>query len=306
MKPTKTKEVAFLKGQIRKALSGFYYIYADGQTYQTRARGNFRNRKITPLVGDEVMFESDSLIDGYLLEVFPRHNELVRPPVANVDQGVIVMSMVEPNFSYNLLDRFLVTLEEKEITPIIYLTKIDLLTGDEAVKVADIQQVYGELYSVIAATNTSDEEAVRELEQSFPERLTVFMGQSGAGKSTLLNKISPDLQLATNEISEALGRGKHTTRHVELLPLLDGLVADTPGFSSIDFLEMETTELPKQFPEFVKAAHLCKFRECMHRKEPGCEVKALVETGEIAQTRYDNYLQFLSEIENRKPMYKKK
>ncbi|WYJ94546.1 ribosome small subunit-dependent GTPase A [Enterococcus sp. 9D6_DIV0238] len=306
MKPTKTKEVAFLKGQIRKALSGFYYIYADGQTYQTRARGNFRNRKITPLVGDEVMFESDSLIDGYLLEVFPRHNELVRPPVANVDQGVIVMSMVEPNFSYNLLDRFLVTLEEKEITPIIYLTKIDLLTGDETVKVADIQQVYGELYSVIAATSTGDEEAVRELEQFFPERLTVFMGQSGAGKSTLLNKISPDLQLATNEISEALGRGKHTTRHVELLPLFDGLVADTPGFSSIDFLEMETTELPKQFPEFVKAAHLCKFRECMHRKEPGCEVKALVETGEIAQTRYDNYLQFLSEIENRKPMYKKK
>ncbi|MFD2307658.1 ribosome small subunit-dependent GTPase A [Enterococcus termitis] len=295
-----------LKGQIRKALSGFYYVYAEGQTFQTRARGNFRNRKITPLVGDEVMFESDNLTDGYLLEVFPRHNELVRPPVANVDQGVIVMSMVEPNFSFNLLDRFLVTLEDKGIEPIIYLTKIDLLTGTETVSVADVQHVYGTLYPVIAATSVSDEGAVHLLEQYFPERLTVFMGQSGAGKSTLLNKISPELQLATNEISESLGRGKHTTRHVELLPLFDGLVADTPGFSSIDFLEMEATELPKQFPEFVEASHLCKFRECMHRKEPGCEVKALVETGGIAQTRYDNYLQFLSEIENRKPMYRKK
>ncbi|MBM7687367.1 ribosome small subunit-dependent GTPase A [Enterococcus ureilyticus] len=299
--------MAFLKGQIRKALSGFYYIYAEGATFQTRARGNFRNRKITPLVGDEVMFESDNPTDGYLLEVFPRHNELVRPPVANVDQGVVVMSMVEPNFSYNLLDRFLVTLEEKEIAPIIYLTKIDLLTGTEAVSVTQVKKVYEEIgYPVIAATKADDDAAVRALEQYFPEQLTVFMGQSGAGKSTLLNKISPELQLATDKISESLGRGKHTTRHVELLPLYEGLVADTPGFSSIDFLEMETTELPKQFPEFVEASSACKFRECMHRKEPGCEVKQRVEAGTIAQTRYDNYLQFLLEIENRRPIYKKK
>nr|WP_242586782.1 ribosome small subunit-dependent GTPase A [Enterococcus sp. DIV0869a] len=296
-----------MKGQIRKAISGFYYIYADGATFQTRARGNFRNRKITPLVGDEVMFESDNPTDGYLLEVFPRHNELVRPPVANVDIGVIVMSMVEPNFSYNLLDRFLVTLEDKGIAPIIYLTKIDLLNGTESVGVTEVKKVYEEIgYPVIAATKANDEAAIHKLEQYFPERLTVFMGQSGAGKSTLLNKISPDLQLATNEISESLGRGKHTTRHVELLPLYDGLVADTPGFSSIDFLEMETTELPKQFPEFVEASSSCKFRECMHRKEPACEVKKRVEAGTIAQTRYDNYLQFLLEIEDRRPVYKKK
>jgi ribosome biogenesis GTPase len=299
--------VAFLKGQIRKALSGFYYIYAEGETFQTRARGNFRNRKITPLVGDEVIFESDNVTDGYLLEILPRQNELVRPPVANVDQGVIVMSMVEPNFSYNLLDRFLVTLEEKGIEPIIYLTKVDLLTGTEAVSVATVEKIYTQIgYPVIAAKKEDDRQAVQELEQYFPERLTVFMGQSGAGKSTLLNKISPELQLATNEISESLGRGKHTTRHVELLPLYDGLVADTPGFSSIDFLEMTLTELPKRFPEFVEAAPACKFRECMHHKEPGCEVKRQVETGAIAQTRYDNYLQFRLEIENRRPIYKKK
>lgn len=299
--------MAFLKGQIRKALSGFYYIYAQGSTYQTRARGNFRNRKITPLVGDEVRFESDNPTDGYLLEIFPRHNELVRPPVANVDQGVVVMSMTEPNFSYNLLDRFLVTLEEKAIQPIIYLTKVDLLDGTEQVTSADVMTTYRAIgYPVITAAEKTDLAAVRELEQYFPERLTVFMGQSGAGKSTLLNKISPKLQLATNEISESLGRGKHTTRHVELIPLYEGLVADTPGFSSIDFLEMDATRLPKLFPEFLAAAPYCKFRECMHRKEPGCEVKKQVAEGLIAQTRYDNYLQFLLEIEQRRPVYNKK
>lgn len=296
-----------MKGQIRKALSGFYYIYADGETYQTRARGNFRNRNITPLVGDNVFFESDNFTDGYLLEIFPRYNELVRPPIANIDQGVIVMSMVEPTFSYNLLDRFLVTLEEKDIHPIIYLTKIDLLDEDGMSQLADVIKVYSEIgYPVIAASQLEDKRAIKELEQYFPEQLTVFMGQSGAGKSTLLNKISPELKLATDNISASLGRGKHTTRHVELIPLYDGLVADTPGFSSIDFLEMSTVELAKQFPEFLEASADCKFRECIHRKEPNCEVKRRVEAGVIAQSRYDNYLQFLLEIENRRPIYKKK
>ncbi|MBL1228364.1 ribosome small subunit-dependent GTPase A [Enterococcus sp. BWB1-3] len=296
-----------MNGQIRKALSGFYYVYAEGETFQTRARGNFRNRNITPMVGDDVIFESDNLTDGYLLEILPRKNELVRPSVANVDIGVVVMSVVEPNFSYNLLDRFLVTLEYKEIEPVIYLTKIDLFSEEEKELLKEIKKVYQPSYPIIFGDDSIDDQAsIRELEQYFPDRLTVFMGQSGAGKSTLLNKISPELQLATGEISESLGRGKHTTRHVELIPLYEGLVADTPGFSSIDFLEMDAVELPKQFPEFVKAAPHCKFRECMHRKEPGCEVKKQVETGEIAQTRYDNYLQFLSEIEDRRPIYKKK
>ncbi|MBL1226822.1 ribosome small subunit-dependent GTPase A [Enterococcus sp. BWR-S5] len=296
-----------MNGQIRKALSGFYYVYAEGETFQTRARGNFRNRKITPLVGDDVIFESDNLTDGYLLEILPRTNELVRPAVANVDLGVIVMSVVEPNFSYNLLDRFLVTLEHKQIRPVIYLTKADLLAEEQLKLLDEIKAVYQPSYSVIIGDQSEDDRrSIHELEQYFPEQLTVFMGQSGAGKSTLLNRISPELQLATGEISESLGRGKHTTRHVELIPLYDGLVADTPGFSSIEFLEMEAVELPKQFPEFVEAAHLCKFRECMHSKEPGCEVKKRVEAGEIAQVRYNNYLQFLAEIEDRRPVYKKK
>ena len=142
--------------------------------------------------------------------------------------------------------------------------------------------------------------------QIFSGEVIGLVGPNGAGKSTLLNQISPELNLATGEISDALGRGRHTTRHVELLPIYGGLVADTPGFSSIDFLTIEAGELPRQFPEFVEASAHCKFRECMHAKEPGCEVKHRVETGGIAQTRYDNYLQFLQEIEKRKPMYTKK
>ncbi|WP_438763690.1 ribosome small subunit-dependent GTPase A [Enterococcus sp. AZ194] len=291
-----------MKGQIRKALSGFYYIYSEGQTYQTRARGNFRNRKITPLVGDEVIFESSNLTDGYLLEILPRENELVRPPVANVDQGVVVTSLVEPNFSYNLLDRFLVTLENKGIEPIIYLSKTDLDPRNPLIN--EVKQVYEAIgYTVIIP---KEDQGIVELEQQFPQKLSVFMGQSGAGKSTLLNRIAPHLDLETAEISDSLGRGKHTTRHVELLPIYEGLVADTPGFSAIDFLEIQAVDLPKEFPEFVEAAALCKFRECMHDKEPSCEVKRRVETKEIAQSRYDNYKQFLEEIENKRPIYKKK
>lgn len=292
-----------MKGQIRKALSGFYYIESEGTTYQTRARGNFRNRKITPLVGDQVVFESSNLTDGYLLEVLPRKNELVRPPVANVDTGVIVISLVEPAFSFNLLDRFLVTLEYKDIEPVIYLSKLDLMPDDTLAKL--ITKRYEAIgYQVIASL---DEEAnQRALFQIFASGLTVFMGQSGAGKSTLLNKLVPELELATGEISESLGRGKHTTRHVELLPIAGGLVADTPGFSSIDFLDIESRELPRLFPEFVQAAPLCKFRECMHVKEPGCEVKKRVEEGSIAVSRYEDYQQFLEEIEKRRPVYRKK
>ena len=292
-----------MKGQIIKALSGFYYVESEDTIFQTRARGNFRNRKITPLVGDEVIFESSNPTDGYLLEILPRKNELIRPPVANVDQGVVVTSLIQPNFSFNLLDRFLVTLEYKEIEPIIFLSKTDLVSDQSEVqKIAALYQQIG--YQVIVSK--ADNSDLLELQRIFPKRLTVFMGQSGAGKSTLLNRIVPELDLETAEISESLGRGKHTTRHVELLTLYDGLVADTPGFSSIDFLEIDSGQLPKQFPEFLALAHQCRFRECMHLNEPNCAVKEAVEQQTVALTRYKNYVQFLEEIENRRPIYKKK
>ena len=292
-----------MKGQIRKALSGFdYVVTADNTIYQTRGRGNFRKRILTPLVGDWVEFESSNLTDGYILDLLPRKNELVRPPVANIDLGIVVISMVEPAFSYNLLDRFLVNLEYKDIEPVIYLSKLDLLTDKQQLE--NVKAVYNAIgYEVIAFE--SDKANKDALEKLFHDKLSVFMGQSGAGKSTLLNKIRPDLDLATAAISNYLGRGKHTTRHVELLEIGGGLVADTPGFSSLEFQDITSQELPRMFPEFVKAAPFCKFRECQHVNEPGCEVKHRVESGEIAPTRYANYLQFLEEIEKRRPIYKK-
>lgn len=292
-----------MEGKITKALSGFYYVENSSGLYQTRGRGNFRKRKITPLVGDNVIFESSNQTDGYLMEILPRRNQLVRPAVANVDQGVVVTSLVEPNFSYNLLDRFLVTLEYELIEPIIYLTKVDLLENKTLIE--EIRRTYEKAgYLVIVATENTD--SLEAIKSTFNQHLTVFMGQSGAGKSTLLNRIVPGLALETASISESLGRGKHTTRHVELIEIAGGLVADTPGFSSIDFITIEAKELPKQFPEFLEVAHDCRFRECSHVNEPNCAVKAGVEKGQIALTRYENYLQFLGEIENRKPMYRKK
>lgn len=292
-----------MQGQIRKALSGFYYVYSDGLIYQTRARGNFRKQKISPLVGDQVLFESSNRTDGYILEILSRKNELVRPAVSNVDQAVVVTSLVEPNFSFNLLDRFLVTLAYQAIEPIIYLTKVDLL-ADKTI-LDDIRQCYEATgYKIIVATQ--DDTSIKELEGYFKNKITVFMGQSGAGKSTLLNRILPSLDLATAEISEALGRGKHTTRHVELLEVGEGLVADTPGFSAIDFLTIEATELPREFPEFVAVLDQCRFRECQHLNEPDCAVKTAVIEGKIAQTRYENYQQFMAEIEKRRPIYRKK
>ncbi|MFC4710265.1 ribosome small subunit-dependent GTPase A [Enterococcus eurekensis] len=292
-----------MEGKITKALSGFYYVENSSGLYQTRGRGNFRKRKITPLVGDNVIFESSNQTDGYLMEILPRRNQLVRPAVANVDQGVVVTSLVEPNFSYNLLDRFLVTLEYELIEPIIYLTKVDLLENKTLIE--EIRRTYEKAgYLVIVATENTD--SLEAIKSTFNQHLTVFMGQSGAGKSTLLNRIVPGLALETASISESLGRGKHTTRHVELIEIAGGLVADTPGFSSIDFITIEAKELPKQFPEFLEVAHDCRFRECSHVNEPNCAVKAGVEKGQIALTRYENYLQFLGEIENRKPIYRKK
>ncbi|ATO43979.1 ribosome small subunit-dependent GTPase A [Loigolactobacillus coryniformis] len=292
------------QGQIRKALSGFYYVYSDQQTFQTRGRGNFRKRQLTPLVGDYVEFESTNQTEGYVLKLLPRKNALVRPQVVNVDQAVVVTSCVKPDFSSNLLDRFLMTLEKKKIRPLIYFTKGDLLDEAARAKLAPIVAYYQQLgYPTFFDAEPFAPAQVKQLTTYFADQLTVFMGQSGAGKSTLLNHIDPELQLKTAAVSESLSRGKHTTRHVELLPLFGGLVADTPGFSSLNLSEFELTELPLLFPEFVAASAECRFRACQHDQEPGCAVKQQVETGQILASRYANYLQFRTEKKAEKPKY---
>ncbi len=290
------KKGIHLQGRIIKSLAGFYYVESDGVVYQTRARGNFRKKGQTPYVGDFVDFSAEDHSEGYILAIHDRKNSLVRPPIVNIDQAVVIMSAKEPDFNANLLDRFLVLLEHKAIEPIVYISKMDLLTSPD--EIAVIQKQYQEIgYQFCTFLD--------ELLPLLTDKVTVFMGQTGVGKSTLLNKIAPDLKLETGEISDSLGRGRHTTRAVSFYNVNGGKIADTPGFSSLDYEITNAEDLNKAFPELRRLSRLCKFRSCTHTHEPSCAVKDAVESGELWQSRYDNYLQFLSEIENRRETYKK-
>lgn len=285
-----------MQGIIIKSLAGFYYVEADGQVYQTRARGNFRKKGQTPYVGDLVDFSAEDQSEGYILKIHERKNSLVRPPIVNIDQAVVIMSAKEPDFNANLLDRFLVLLEQKTIEPLIYISKLDLLEDRsqlDAYKAIYEKIGYPFLYSL--------EELLPHLEN----KVTVFMGQTGVGKSTLLNKIAPELALETGQISDSLGRGRHTTRAVSFYNVNGGKIADTPGFSSLDYEVKESELLNDCFPELAEVSQGCKFRTCTHTHEPACAVKLALESGQVAQSRYDNYLQFLSEIEQTRETFKK-
>jgi ribosome biogenesis GTPase / thiamine phosphate phosphatase len=291
------------KGRIMKALSGFYYVESDGNLYQCRGRGVFRQRKVTPLVGDFVEFEISGNEEGYIQVIEDRKNELVRPSIANVDQTIIVSSLIEPVLSLNLLDKFLVMVEAKQIRPLLFFTKKDLLTEDELVNWMNKLNYYQNIGYSINFLSAKEEDLDIKLATYLSNKVSVFAGQSGVGKSSLLNSLIPGLELGTNEISESLGRGKHTTRHVELISYRNGWIADTPGFSALDFQQLDLEDLPICYPEFVELSENCKFRGCMHIKEPKCAVKEAVDNGEILAERYDNYLQFVDEIKQRKPRY---
>ena len=285
-----------MQGIIIKSLAGFYYVEADGQVYQTRARGNFRKKGQTPYVGDFVDFSADDQSEGYILKIHERKNSLVRPPIVNIDQAVVIMSAKEPDFNANLLDRFLVLLEQKTIEPLIYISKLDLVEDRsqlDAYKAIYEKIGYPFLYSL------------EELLPHLDKKVTVFMGQTGVGKSTLLNKIAPELALETGQISDSLGRGRHTTRAVSFYNVNGGKIADTPGFSSLDYEVKESELLNDCFPELAEVSQGCKFRTCTHTHEPACAVKLALESGQVAQSRYDNYLQFLSEIEQTRETFKK-
>ncbi|WP_099224293.1 ribosome small subunit-dependent GTPase A [Listeria costaricensis] len=290
-----------MEGQIIKALSGFYYCYHEGKVYQCRARGNFRKRKLTPLVGDDVVFQAENETDGYIMEILPRENALVRPPVANIDIAILVFSAVEPAFSTNLADRFLVAIEHEDIRPVICISKMDLADEAETENILQLVDIYRAIgYEVFLTSREVDKESLIERIEG---KTAVIAGQSGVGKSTLLNQLNPNLSLETGAISDALGRGRHTTRHVELLPIGAGFIADTPGFSSIEWTTIEAAELQFSFPEIEDRRSGCKFRGCLHENEPSCAVKVAVQEGEIASFRYEHYLQILTEIKNRKPRY---
>lgn len=292
-----------VEGTIVKSLSGFYTVTSDEGIFICKGRGVFRNQKITPLVGDEILFNKIDDNTGYIIEIKQRENELIRPPIANVSQAVVVMSAIEPAFSHLLLDRFLISLESEKIKPLIVITKMDLIEAQLMDEIYTYQQQYEAIGYDVELVSLKDEQWMPFLKEYFKKEITVLTGQSGVGKSTMLNRINPDLAIKTGEISSSLGRGKHTTRHVELIEINGGYVADTPGFSSLEFTKIESEQLSQYFREMKELTPYCKFRGCLHDKEPKCAVKKAVEDGEILSSRYKNYLTFLQEIQSRKPRY---
>ncbi|MCU6708948.1 ribosome small subunit-dependent GTPase A [Paenibacillus sp. J5C_2022] len=299
------------QGLIVKALSGFYYVKPDdsqhGETLQCRARGIFKKRGLTPLVGDRVVYSVTENGEGTVEELLPRTSELIRPPVANVDLAVLVFSVSEPELNLQLLDKFLLHIEYADIPAVLCLSKQDLQDEEDAEEIAQaissVRRIYGGLGYDIFGTSSNRGEGVQQLQERLSGHVAVFAGQSGVGKSSLLNAIVPGLSLATNAISNKLGRGKHTTRHVELIDIGGGYVADTPGFSQLDFEELGIEDLGYGFVEIRELSGDCKFRGCTHSHEPGCAIIAALERGEMEQSRYEHYRLFLAELNDKKRRY---
>ncbi|GAA0230954.1 ribosome small subunit-dependent GTPase A [Metaclostridioides mangenotii] len=285
-----------LKGQIVKGISSFYYVDTENGLYECKARGILRKDKITPLVGDRVKINILDEVEkkGIVEEIEDRDSELIRPPIANVDKALIVFAIKNPNLNLSLLDRFLVLSEREGLETVIVFTKIDL---DSEKSLKSIKNVYERCgYNVIPVSNV-DNLNVDKVKDELKDSITVFAGPSGVGKSSLLNEIDEDFKLQTGEVSNKIKRGKHTTRHAELFKLeFGGMVADTPGFSSLSVDDIEEDELKDYFIEFGDYGN-CKFgNKCIHENEPKCGVKEAVENGDISKERYDSYLQLLGEI----------
>ncbi|KXG43715.1 ribosome small subunit-dependent GTPase A [Tepidibacillus decaturensis] len=288
------------EGQIVKALSSFYYVESEGKTFACKARGVFKLRQQSPLVGDYVSFDQVNEDEGFITEIKIRKNQLIRPPISNVDQAILVFSAKEPDVSTLLLDKFIVHVEKAEIKPIICITKLDLLDLAEENKLQNLLQTYEQMGYSILKTSSKNGKGIEELNEMLKNKISVFAGQSGVGKSSLLNAILPDLQLETSNISFKLGRGKHTTRVVQLIHLSEGgMVADTPGFSQLDFHGIESEELNQFFKEIHQFSDQCRYRGCLHLNEPGCAVKEAVNEQLIDRDRYEHYISFLKEIKEK-------
>lgn len=284
-----------LEGIIVKGIGGFYYVKTDQGVTQCRARGLFRDENITPLIGDKVKIRiSSEDNNGYIEEIIPRTSQLLRPAVANVTQAIIVMSIKKPNINTWLLDKFIVMAEHEGLNIVVCLNKSDL----DKKEINNLMEIYKTAGYKVVITSSKDNLGIEELRDCLSNNISVFAGPSGVGKSSLLNRIDEKFKLETGSISNKSERGKHTTRHVELLELEENtFVLDTPGFSSLalDFIEDET-ELREYFREIKEQGRDCRFQSCLHDKEPDCAVKAAVKDNIISKERYNNYLLLLEEI----------
>ncbi len=286
------------EARIVKLIGGIYTLKTeDNEKIALKPRGLFRHENIDPRVGDVVLFDDD-----FIQEVKPRQSILKRPSIANVDQAFLISGAKEPEFSFFLLDRFLVHTEHAGIDAIIVINKIDLLSP-AALETLKEQFRHYEKYYTIYFVSAKQEATLHDLRAEFKDKVSVFAGQTGSGKSSILNAIDPSLKLKTQMISKALGRGRHTTRHSELIDLFGGLVADTPGFSKLDFESLDATDIKDCYIDFISYAEACKFRGCLHLKEPGCAVKKAVEDHEIPRLRYENYIRIQTEVSQMKKRY---
>ncbi|MEE1035213.1 MAG: ribosome small subunit-dependent GTPase A [Agathobacter sp.] len=289
-----------MTGKIIKGISGFYYVYVEGAgLYECKAKGAFRKQKIKPLVGDNVEIavidEANKL--GNVEKILPRKNELIRPAVSNIDMALVIFASAKPDPNFNLLDRFLCMMEYQKVPVTICFNKIDLVDKEKLKEYSRIYEPAG--YNVIF-TCTKTKEGLGSIRSLLEGKTTTVAGPSGVGKSSIINCLQSDITMETGTISEKIERGKHTTRHSEIIPVShDTYIMDTPGFSSMDVPGFEKEDLWTCYPEFVRHEPYCRFIGCSHINEPDCGVKAAVEDGEISPVRYENYKLLYEELKNR-------
>lgn len=283
-----------MKGKILKGIGGFYYISTEDKIIECKARGNFRYKGLKPMVGDNVEIKIENG-KGRIEKIEERHSELIRPTVANVTLAFVVFAIKNPDLNFDLLNRFLVLCESNNIKAIVCLNKVDLVDEEERNL---LKEKINEIGYDVLFINAKAGVGIESLKERIKGNVTVLCGPSGAGKSTLINKLTNKDHMETGSVSEKLGRGKHTTRHSELIEVENGYIVDTPGFSTLDITFIEKEDLKNYFPDFEEYNNSCKFRGCMHYKEPGCSVKEAVEEGKINKFRYEFYIRTLEEILN--------
>ncbi len=290
-----------MQGKIVKGISGFYYVHVvESGIYECKAKGIFRQQKMKPLVGDDVEIDiiSEEKKTGNVAAILPRKNALIRPAVAHVDQALLIFAAASPNPNFNLLDRFLVMMGRQDVPVILCFNKCDLITEEQQQEIASIYEASG---CKILFVSAKKELGLKELQEILEGKTTTVAGPSGVGKSSLINLLAPEACMETGEISKKIERGRHTTRHAELIQLKgDGYIMDTPGFSSLYLPEMEKEELQDCYPEFAAFEPYCRFQGCSHISEPDCGVKEALSEGKIHPVRYENYCQLYGELKDRK------
>lgn len=295
-----------LEGSLVKAKGGFYFVkLEDGAVVRCRARGRLKEEGVPLAVGDRVEISPRRMGDGVLEKVFPRKNSLPRPPIANVDQAVVVVSLREPPLDLYLLHRFIIAAAAAGLDSVICFNKMDIVSSAaEKSQLTELETVFVACGYTVLCTSSITGEGLVELREQLKGKISVLAGPSGAGKSTLLNMLKPGLDLKAGALSPKLGRGRHTTRHVELVSLDENtLVADTPGFQRLDLVRIPVRELASFFPDIMAQAEGCRFKSCLHHPEPACAVKDAVLAKKIAPWRYELYISFLEEIGHQEKIY---